>query len=919
MHLRVIAPNDSYGMAFAQVLRANGHEVHTELDLLPALPQHTLHLPATTPKAEALALIRHLLPLPLTVAYVADLDSAKLWLASAPQQANQQVRVCGRDGARSRRLVTLLREMGFDVAFKQTAEVHESLLQHGGIDTLRRGAMAWAMAAVGTPATVCRTEGMKRWFAVLHVQDGTGEVDRGVPEQPGMPGVGAGESRPSLASVAIHTGDTAHAGWLAEHLGALGFRDVYLAPSGHDDSGRRFELTAAVHLAGRQQAGWGVLAEALARRLCELGVDGTAMPLVTATADDWPLSPDPHRIEVHLPTDRLADGGLAPWAGPSPGRFPVTVRAAPEVSAPVALALQHAGFRVETQPLAPVALRPSAAQVEAGELFRHPTLLAAIRDAVDSCHVPGLESGPLGLGIEPDFRGTTRVILDLVRPEEAPSSGQYALRGLNRFQVTLYAETNPTLHEVCTRLRDVAGAEVDIKAPDRQVLHATVRYGGAKPELVQAVADELASATGLSFTCDKAWSDRDLDIWVYLPVPKVQDGVAGDNRDPFVGAWGRAAPQARGFLALTAGSLRVGNVRLARRIGPRHPLAPNLSFARQMCLDAQTAELLEHVASAIAASEPCLLEGPTSATKTSGILALAALLGRPVLRINLSGQTDTSELIGHYVPDPGGGFRWQDGAAVRAVTEGLWLVLDELNLGPPQVVERLNALLEHPASLTLSERDHRTLGSEEWPIHPEFRIFATMNPAEYAGRAALSPAGKDRWIRQLQVAAPDVAAIEAMLRHAAWAEQPALGDWGPAWVEAGELSVALGAQLDADPALLGDFFHKLADLHARVLSHTAMGSETSLGAERREGYIFTRRGLLALVQRLQQELHSGIDLQDAMRIALRQAYVDRVAMADRPVLALLMDAVGLGPRTWLVGQPLASQNERDLGALAEAA
>jgi MoxR-like ATPase len=919
MHLRVIARNDSYGTAFAQVLCANGHEVHTELDLLPALPRHTLHLPANTPMNEALSLIGHLLPLPLTVAYVADLDTAKLWLASAPQQTHQQVRVCGREGARSRRLVALLREMGFDVTFKQTAEVHESLVQHGGIDVLQRGALAWAMAAVGTPATACRTEGMKRWVAVLHVQDGTGEVESGAPEQPGLPLMGAGEPRQPLASVRIHTGDAAQAGWLADHLRALGFLDVYLPPSGHDDAKRRFGLTAAVHLAGQQQAGWGVVAEAVARRLYELGVDGTAMPLVTETADDGPLSQDPRRMELYLPTDRLAEGVLAPWAGPSPGRFPVTVRAAPEVSGPVALALQQAGFRVETQPLAPVALRPSAAQVEAGELLRHPTLLAAIRNAVDSCHVPGLESGPLGLAIEPDFKGTTRVTLDLVRPEEAPSSGQYALRGLNRFQVTLYAETSPTLHEVCARLRDVAGAEVDIKPPDRHVRHATLRYGGAKPELVQAFADELETATGLSFTCEKAWSDRDLDIWVYVPVSEARDGVAGDKSDPFVGAWGRAAPQTRGFLALTASGLRVGNVRLARRIGPRHPLAPNLVLARQMCIDAQTAELLEHVASAIAAREPCLLEGPTSATKTSGILALAALLGQPVLRINLSGQTDTSELIGHYVPDPGGGFRWQDGAAVRAVTEGLWLVLDELNLGPPQVVERLNALLEHPASLTLSERDHRVLGSEEWPIHTEFRVFATMNPAEYAGRAALSPAGKDRWIRQLQVAAPDVAAIEAMLRHAAWAEQPALGDWGPAWVEAGELSVGQGAPIDADPALLGDFFHKLADLHARVLSHTATGAETSLGADRREGYIFTRRGLLALVQRLQQELHSGIDLQDAMRIALRQAYVDRVAVADRSVLALLMDAVGLGPRTWLVGQPLAAQNGPDLGALAEAA
>src|SRR5262249_45468178 len=85
-------------------------------------------------------------------------------------------------------------------------------------------------------------------------------------------------------------------------------------------------------------------------------------------------------------------------------------------------------------------------------------------------------------------------------------------------------------------------------------------------------------------------------------------------------------------------------------------------------------------------------------------------------------------------------WRWQDGPVVTALKRGWWVLLDEVNLAEPQILERLNSVLERDPMLVLTEHDHSAFGPGGQPIHPDFRLFATMNPAEYSGRSVLSPA-----------------------------------------------------------------------------------------------------------------------------------------------------------------------------------
>ena len=139
---------------------------------------------------------------------------------------------------------------------------------------------------------------------------------------------------------------------------------------------------------------------------------------------------------------------------------------------------------------------------------------------------------------------------------------------------------------------------------------------------------------------------------------------------------------------------------------------------------------------------PILLEGPTSAGKTSLVKFLAHLTGHEFVRINNHEHTDLQEYVGQYVCDPETGqLVFQEGVLVRAARAGHWVVLDELNLAPSEVLEALNRLLDDNRELYIPDT-----GNTVKP-HEEFMVFATQNPAgaNYGGRKLLSRAFRNRF------------------------------------------------------------------------------------------------------------------------------------------------------------------------------
>nr|VZI14611.1 unnamed protein product [Spirometra erinaceieuropaei] len=158
---------------------------------------------------------------------------------------------------------------------------------------------------------------------------------------------------------------------------------------------------------------------------------------------------------------------------------------------------------------------------------------------------------------------------------------------------------------------------------------------------------------------------------------------------------------------------------------------------------------------AAAGSLPVLLQGETSVGKTSLITYLAERVGQVCHRINNHEHTDLQTYLGTYtassVSESAVSSRddipsarplvFQEGIFVQAMRKGHWIILDELNLAPTEILEALNRVLDENRELFITETQ------EMVRAHPHFRVFATQNPPGlYAGRKVLSRALRNRFV-----------------------------------------------------------------------------------------------------------------------------------------------------------------------------
>ena len=145
-------------------------------------------------------------------------------------------------------------------------------------------------------------------------------------------------------------------------------------------------------------------------------------------------------------------------------------------------------------------------------------------------------------------------------------------------------------------------------------------------------------------------------------------------------------------------------------------------------------ENLDLIQTAMEHGLPTLLVGHQGSGKTKIIHAVANHLGKPVTRINLTGQTGEDELAGK-MGLLNGATHFTDGPLTIAVREGHVLVLDELNAANAEVLFLLNPLLDDGKFIRLMGKD-----GEIVKAHPDFRMFATINPPDYVGTKELNPA-----------------------------------------------------------------------------------------------------------------------------------------------------------------------------------
>jgi cobaltochelatase CobS len=124
-------------------------------------------------------------------------------------------------------------------------------------------------------------------------------------------------------------------------------------------------------------------------------------------------------------------------------------------------------------------------------------------------------------------------------------------------------------------------------------------------------------------------------------------------------------------------------------------------------------------------NEKVLCFGPTGAGKSSLIEQLCARTYRPFVRVNCTGDMDSSMIFGQLTAKDGSTI-WVDGAATEAVKYGAVFAWDEWDVTPPEISMGLQWLLEDDGKLFLKEMPGSTKDKQIIP-HKDFRLVAIGN------------------------------------------------------------------------------------------------------------------------------------------------------------------------------------------------
>ncbi len=882
MRIRVETGLHAAGELVCERLRAAGHEATLQLADSKAFE---LGYRRDLPLATVTALLGAIEPLspsikPLTALPDGDACDAVLSLGDTQELGHWDVDIHVDERGFSERVGAALRGLGLRIDDTDVEEISNDELRYGGATPFARQMVRLALDGLG----VRGVREVKAW--------GDGDNDIWLylrdPSLLGLP------LRERLG-VEIVSDDLEDAEALATLLRGRGFtktRSASLPTVGR----ARF----AVEVGGFDADGEtrDALVSLVELHLADREADPAAYP-VRVTDERGRLTD----ARIELPIRALRESRLRPWAGEARERWDIEVRTdTPAAGARAAALLQEAGFEE---------IRVSS--VSAGLIdvtIRHDdegaTVAAELAELLEGA----------AFSSEPPRRLLAEVPADTVVIDLPADDGRSRETRVHEaaaaWRCSLRCPDPAAFEGLQHDLRAIPWSNFETET--EEVDDAEIQYGGAPPALVAVVADLVHARTGRRLVTRKAWGDDDHDIWIRLDGGSSSGGEHATDEETHLDLHGWLADADEddedaatvALLDVGASLLRIAEITLPRRadlLPDERALVPEAAPFAGWCLDGGTAETLAHVAESVALAEPCLLEGETSVSKTSVIQYLAMLLGQPVVRLNLNGQTDTGELVGRFVPrddppregEPAHPWRWQDGLIVQAMRRGWWVVLDELNLAEPQILERLNPVLERYPSLVLTEHRGEVIGSGGDPISPHFRIFATMNPAEYAGRSALSPAYRDRWRGYRYVRAPGEGEYLAMLRFLVFGEQPDVRVLGRSYLGTlGEAPLAALAELEGIEA----FLRALARFQSGI-EHAASSRDSALGNRRKERYVFTRRGLLALMEYLALHANLGAGSVRALRRALLRYFVARVHPgADQALVARLLDAAGIGPGVW---------------------
>ncbi|KAK9820719.1 hypothetical protein WJX74_002690 [Apatococcus lobatus] len=199
----------------------------------------------------------------------------------------------------------------------------------------------------------------------------------------------------------------------------------------------------------------------------------------------------------------------------------------------------------------------------------------------------------------------------------------------------------------------------------------------------------------------------------------------------------------------------LADIREALGLKPSGVVASEVSDGHQeglstFVLTATTQENIHRVRQAALAGIPLLLEGDTGIGKSATIQAAASEAKANLVRFNMSSHITVDDLFGRVAletKEGGESFHFVPQPFTFAFESGRWLLLDELNLAPDNVLQSIEAAID-TGQLHLTDSSSSTNHNRIISMHPSFRLFAAQNPAvnEFRGkRETLSSSLLDRF------------------------------------------------------------------------------------------------------------------------------------------------------------------------------
>ncbi|TBT99712.1 putative AAA ATPase, partial [Hamiltosporidium magnivora] len=177
-----------------------------------------------------------------------------------------------------------------------------------------------------------------------------------------------------------------------------------------------------------------------------------------------------------------------------------------------------------------------------------------------------------------------------------------------------------------------------------------------------------------------------------------------------------------------------------------HPLihTPNTNtntshpFNNTFSLTSSNTRYIEILQLSIKYNLPVLLQGPTCTGKTALITYISKINNTPLIRINNHNNITRADYIGTYqLINNTCTFIY--GPLLHCMLKGCYLLLDELNLAPSEVLEVLNRVLDCNREIYVDEIQQTVKCSKG------FRVFCTQN-VMYGGRKGLSEALRNRFV-----------------------------------------------------------------------------------------------------------------------------------------------------------------------------